>query len=391
MLGTRLDGGTLPVRQDYRPFPNVHRRNRLQEALEIPVMARLLDIPKGQRILEVGCGRGNAFAAIHRLCRPSRLAGLDIDGSLLASAAAAAETGNLPVDLVRADVRNMPFADGSFDLVLDFGTCYHIARPETALQEIARVLRPGGVFITESRTNQRFAHPDRASGDRLPWAAAPGLVLDRHAVLWSRSFKDIHQAAQGYALAPARPFAARAFGDIREGIVAGSVAREMLRGRLRSGRSVAAESGMMPTHRRLRPFNTRDTYPEQALDNDLCQAVVAGNTVYLRGQVGQNLETAASVGIGDPVAQAEQAMQNVAQLLNEAGSRLEDIVKIVVYLTDVRYREPVYRVIGRWLKGVYPVSTGIVVTALARPEWLVEIDVTAVIPAVRTEGPEAGG
>ena len=37
--------------------------------------------------------------------------------------------------------------------------------------------------------------------------------------------------------------------------------------------------------------------------------------------------------------------------------------------------------LGRWLKGVFPVSTGIVVSALARPEWLVEIDVIAVIPA----------
>jgi enamine deaminase RidA (YjgF/YER057c/UK114 family) len=52
---------------------------------------------------------------------------------------------------------------------------------------------------------------------------------------------------------------------------------------------------------------------------------------------------------------------------------------VIVYLTDVRYREPVYRVMGRWLKGVYPVSTGLVVQALARPEWLVEIEATAVI------------
>ncbi|HEY7029987.1 MAG TPA: RidA family protein [Thermomicrobiales bacterium] len=132
------------------------------------------------------------------------------------------------------------------------------------------------------------------------------------------------------------------------------------------------------THTRLRTFNTRDTYPEQNLDNDLCQAVVAGNTVYLRGQVGQNLDTAASVGTGDVAAQTEQAMANVAQLLKEAGAELDDIVKIVIYLVDPRYREPVYRVVGRWLKGVYPVSTGVVVTALARPEWLVEIDVTAV-------------
>lgn len=137
------------------------------------------------------------------------------------------------------------------------------------------------------------------------------------------------------------------------------------------------------THRRIRPFNTRDTYPEQALDNDLSQAVVAGKMVFLRGQVGQDLDTAESVGVGDAAAQAEQAMANVAQLLEEAGSRLEDVCKIVVYLTDPRYREPVYRVIGRWLRGVHPVSTGLVVTALARPEWVVEIDVTAVIPDER--------
>jgi enamine deaminase RidA (YjgF/YER057c/UK114 family) len=139
------------------------------------------------------------------------------------------------------------------------------------------------------------------------------------------------------------------------------------------------------THRRIRPFNTRETYPEQNLDNDLCQAVVAGNTVYLRGQIGQNLDTTESVGIGDVEAQAEQAMANIDLLLREAGSGLQDIVKVVVYLVDVRYREPVYRVMGRWLKGVHPVSTGIIVSALARPEWLVEIDATAVISG------EAGG
>jgi len=137
------------------------------------------------------------------------------------------------------------------------------------------------------------------------------------------------------------------------------------------------------SHRRIRPFNTKDTYPEQNLENDLCQAVVAGNTVYLRGQIGQDLDTRESVGIGDVAVQTEKAMANVALLLGEAGSRLEDIVKVVIYLVDIRYREPVYRVVGRWLKGVHPVSTGLVVTALARPEWLVEIDVTAVIPADR--------
>ena len=42
--------------------------------------------------------------------------------------------------------------------------------------------------------------------------------------------------------------------------------------------------------------------------------------------------------------------------------------------------EEVYKEMGTWLKGVYPCSTGLVVPALARPEWVVEIEVTAVIP-----------
>jgi enamine deaminase RidA (YjgF/YER057c/UK114 family) len=131
-------------------------------------------------------------------------------------------------------------------------------------------------------------------------------------------------------------------------------------------------------HQRIRPFNTRDTYPEQNLDNDLCQAVVAGDTVYVRGQIGQDLDTSESVGVGDVGAQTEQAMTNIAMLLSEAEATLDDIVKVTVYLVDPRYRESVYRVIGRWLKGVHPVSTGLVVSALARPEWLVEVDVIAV-------------
>ncbi|HJR23113.1 MAG TPA: RidA family protein, partial [Dongiaceae bacterium] len=95
-------------------------------------------------------------------------------------------------------------------------------------------------------------------------------------------------------------------------------------------------------HTRIRKFNTKDTYPEQKLDNDLCQAVVAGNTVYLRGQIAQDLDTRASLHVGDAGKQADKAMSNIAMLLEEAGSELTHIVKIVVYLTDIRYREAVY-------------------------------------------------
>jgi enamine deaminase RidA (YjgF/YER057c/UK114 family) len=137
----------------------------------------------------------------------------------------------------------------------------------------------------------------------------------------------------------------------------------------------------MTAHKRIRTFNTRDTYPEQKLDNDLCQAVVAkGTMVFLRGQVSQDLDTRQSLHTGDPRAQTAKAMENVQLLMEEAGGSLDHICRIVVYLTDIRHREAVYREMGKWLKGVFPCSTGLVVTALARPEWLVEIEVTAVIP-----------
>ena len=135
-------------------------------------------------------------------------------------------------------------------------------------------------------------------------------------------------------------------------------------------------------HTRIRPFNTRDTYPEQQLDNDLCQAVVTrgGHTVYLRGQCPQSLDDATTIDSHDPVEQTHKVMQNIRQLIEEAGGTMEHLVKIVVYITDVRHREAVYRTLGEYIQGVYPVSTGLVVQALARPEWLVEIDGTAVIP-----------
>jgi enamine deaminase RidA (YjgF/YER057c/UK114 family) len=134
-------------------------------------------------------------------------------------------------------------------------------------------------------------------------------------------------------------------------------------------------------HTRIRPFNTKDTYPEQNLDNDLCQAVVArGTMVFLRGQCPQNIEDAKNLDSHDPTEQTHKVMQNIRQLIEEAGGRMEHLVKLVVYVTDVRHREAVYRTMGEYIKGVHPVSTGLVVQALARPEWLVEIDATAVIP-----------
>lgn len=133
-------------------------------------------------------------------------------------------------------------------------------------------------------------------------------------------------------------------------------------------------------HIRIRKYNTKDIYPGQTLDNDLAMAVRAGNRIFLRGQTGLDFE-GNFVGEGDAAAQAENAMACVAQLIEEAGGRLEHVVKTTIYLTDRADREAVYQVVGRWLKGIYPCQTGLIVAGLAKPEMLMEIDVEAVIPA----------
>ena len=132
-------------------------------------------------------------------------------------------------------------------------------------------------------------------------------------------------------------------------------------------------------HTRIRKFNTAGMYPGKGMDNDLCMAVRAGNRIFLRGQTGFDLEGKFH-GVGDAAAQAEVAMRCVKTLLEEAGSRLEHICKTTIYITDRAWREPVYAVVGRWLKGVHPCSTGLIVSGLAIPEMLMEIDVEAVIP-----------
>lgn len=136
------------------------------------------------------------------------------------------------------------------------------------------------------------------------------------------------------------------------------------------------------SHTRIRPFNTADTYPEQRLDNDLAQAVVTrgGRVVWLRGQCPQGLDDPRSIDSHDAGEQTHRVMQNIRQLIGEAGGAMADLVKLTVYLTDVRHREAVYRTMGEYIRGVHPVCTGLVVVALARPEWLVEIDAIAVIP-----------
>jgi enamine deaminase RidA (YjgF/YER057c/UK114 family) len=131
------------------------------------------------------------------------------------------------------------------------------------------------------------------------------------------------------------------------------------------------------THRRFRTYNTAG--PGGTGGIDLAMAVRAGNRIWLRGQTGIDLD-GNFIGTGDAAAQAENAMRCVGVLLEDAGSELGHIVKTTIYLVDRADRDAVYGVVGRWLAGVHPCQTGLIVAGLARPEMLMEIDVEAVIP-----------
>lgn len=169
----------------YQPFENQEYRNVFQAWLEIPTLLSFFPVPPGQRLLEVGCGLGVALPRLAKLCAPSKLVGVDIDSTLVAGARRRVERAGARAEVYTADVRQLPFRDGQFDVVIYFGTCYHIDHPAGALREIARVLRDGGVFIHEAPLAQRIAHPGRGRKHHLPWTAAAELLAERRALLWA--------------------------------------------------------------------------------------------------------------------------------------------------------------------------------------------------------------
>ena len=155
-------------------------RNALHGHLEVGLMVCLLGIPTGKRVLQVGCGSGIAPTHLSRLCSPQVIVGIDLDQTLLGESSDRLRDKRVRAHLVQTDVREMPFPDRSFDLVVDFGVCYHVNHPTDALKEIARVLDTSSTFVYETP----LAHP-QSDRQRLPWKEKPSLTPDRSLVLWA--------------------------------------------------------------------------------------------------------------------------------------------------------------------------------------------------------------
>ena len=182
--------------EEYVAFGNMESRNGLQARIEIPLMLRALALPRGARILEVGCGRGIALPEFARRLVPAALVGVDIDPELVALARRRVAQHGVAATVVEGDVRDLPFDDASFDVVVDFGTCYHVSGgrhgAHAALEQVARVLRPGGLFAHETPLAQHLAHPVRSFARTLPWREVPVLVRERVAGLWATRRRAMH-------------------------------------------------------------------------------------------------------------------------------------------------------------------------------------------------------
>jgi 2-iminobutanoate/2-iminopropanoate deaminase len=104
-----------------------------------------------------------------------------------------------------------------------------------------------------------------------------------------------------------------------------------------------------------------------------------GDVIVLSGQAAI-APSGEIVGVGDFDAQAEQVFRNLQQVLGAAGSGLEHIVKVTIFLTDMSHFPKIVELREKWFTAPYPADTIVEVRSLALPELMIEIEAIAVVP-----------
>jgi 2-iminobutanoate/2-iminopropanoate deaminase len=105
-----------------------------------------------------------------------------------------------------------------------------------------------------------------------------------------------------------------------------------------------------------------------------------GKTIYISGQIALDKDGKV-VGAGDMKGQAEQVFKNLQAALDAAGAKFSDVVKMNTYITDMAQAPAVREVRARYFGDTAPASTLVQVVHLARPEFMLEIEVIAAVPA----------
>ena len=118
--------------------------------------------------------------------------------------------------------------------------------------------------------------------------------------------------------------------------------------------------------------------PGMHTPNGYSHVVKTGDTIYLAGQV-PIAPNGSLVGVGNPSAQAEQIYQNLENALAAVGATLSDVVKTTTYIINPAYVEAVRESRLRYFKENPPASTLLVISQLARPEFLMEVEAIAYV------------
>jgi ubiquinone/menaquinone biosynthesis C-methylase UbiE len=135
--------GTANLPAAYRRW-RASRLGRITNALEEKLILELVGPPAGLSILDVGCG--DAKLAVALAGQGAAVTGVDADPRMLAAGRARARASGVAPELMQGDIRALPFADGSFDIVLAVTVLCFVADAARAVREMARVLRPAAAW-----------------------------------------------------------------------------------------------------------------------------------------------------------------------------------------------------------------------------------------------------
>lgn len=132
---------------DYRTFlRKAHGPALLRRTAEQHADFLLPHLQPGMRLIDAGCGPGSITLGLARRIAPGEAVGVDMSAESLADARALAQAGDAAnVRFVDGDAYALPFADGTFDAGFAHALLQHLRDPLSALRELRRVVRPGGV------------------------------------------------------------------------------------------------------------------------------------------------------------------------------------------------------------------------------------------------------